>query len=83
MRELIRNERRLELCFEGFHFWDLRRWKEDLTETAKGININKANTSFSIVDIEQRVFDNAFMHYGPLPQTEVIKYSELIQNQGW
>jgi hypothetical protein len=27
MRELIRNERRLELCFEGFRFWDLRRWK--------------------------------------------------------
>ncbi len=23
MRELIRNERRLELCFEGFRFWDL------------------------------------------------------------
>jgi hypothetical protein len=26
MRALIRNERRLELCFEGFRFWDLRRW---------------------------------------------------------
>lgn len=83
MRELIKNERRLELCFEGFHFWDLRRWKEDLTETVKGVNINKANTTFSVVDIEPRVFDNEFMHYGPLPQTEVIKYSELIQNQGW
>ena len=22
MRELIRNERRIELCFEGFRFWD-------------------------------------------------------------
>lgn len=27
MEELIRNERRLELCFEGFRFWDLRRWR--------------------------------------------------------
>ena len=25
MRELIRNERRLELCFESFRFWDIRR----------------------------------------------------------
>ena len=43
MRELIRNERRLELCFEGFRFWDLRRWKvpmEKLTETAKGVRIS-------------------------------------------
>jgi starch-binding outer membrane protein, SusD/RagB family len=83
MRELIRNERRLELCFEGFHFWDLRRWKENLTETVKGVNINKGSTTFTVVDVEPRVFNNEFMHYGPLPQTEVIKYSELIQNQGW
>ena len=25
MANLIRNERRLELCFEGFRFWDIRR----------------------------------------------------------
>ena len=37
MRELIRNERRLELCFEGFRFWDLRRWKADLNEPVYGI----------------------------------------------
>lgn len=36
MRELIRNERRLELCFEGFRFWDLRRWNMDLTEPGQG-----------------------------------------------
>lgn len=36
MRKLIRNERRLELCFEGFRFWDLRRWNEKLTEPARG-----------------------------------------------
>ena len=34
MAELIRNERRIELCFEGFRFWDLRRWKSNLPETA-------------------------------------------------
>ena len=40
MRELIRNERRIELCFENFRFWDLRRWNVDLTklnETALGV----------------------------------------------
>ena len=36
MRELIRNERRLELSFEGFRFWDLRRWKSDLDRDRPG-----------------------------------------------
>ena len=83
MRTLIRNERRLELCFEGFRFWDLRRWKADLTEPAKGVNINKAATNFNVVDAEPRLYDNDFMHYGPIPQTEVLKFNALIQNKGW
>jgi starch-binding outer membrane protein, SusD/RagB family len=83
IRALIHNERRLELCFEGFRFWDLRRWKEDLTITAKGVNINKAGTVFSIVDVEPRAYDNDYMIYGPLPQNEILKYNALIQNKGW
>ncbi len=81
MRNLIRNERRLELCFEGFRFWDLRRWNVDLTETAKGIKITK--TSIAVVDVESRLYKNDYMHYGPLPEREVIKYNALIQNKGW
>lgn len=81
MRALIRNERRLELCFEGFRFWDLRRWKEDLSEPAKGINI--AGTTYQVVDVEERKYNDSYMIYGPLPKNEVLKYSALIQNQGW
>jgi hypothetical protein len=81
MRELIRNERRLELCFEGSRFWDLRRWKSDLTETAKGININ--GNSMTVINVENRLYDNSFMHYGPLPENELTKFDALIQNRGW
>ena len=81
MRALIRNERRLELCFEGFRFWDLRRWNADLTETAKGININ--NATMSIVNVESRAYDNSYMHYGPVPENEIVKFDQLIQNKGW
>lgn len=81
MRNLIRNERRLELCFEGFRFWDLRRWKANLNETAKGVNINK--TSFSVVDVEPRLYKNEYMHYGPIPEREFLKYNSLVQNKGW
>jgi hypothetical protein len=83
MRTLIRNERRIELCFEGFRFWDLRRWKSDLTQVARGINIDRSVPSFSVVDVEQRAYNNNHMHYGPLPETEVVKFSALIQNEGW
>jgi|AGTN01.1.fsa_nt_gi SusD family. len=81
MRELIRNERRLELCFEGSRFWDLRRWKSDLTETAKGININ--GNSMTVVNVENRLYNNEYMHYGPLPETELTKFNALEQNKGW
>jgi len=81
MRKLIRNERRIELCFEGFRFWDLRRWKADLTEAAKGINITK--TTYTVVDVEQRMYNNDYMIYGPIPQNEFLKYNALIQNKGW
>ena len=80
MRQLIRNERRLELCFEGFRFWDLRRWKADLNETAKGIQIT--GTTYSPIDVDTRNYRD-YMIYGPIPNSEVLKFSELKQNAGW
>lgn len=95
MRELIHNERRLELCFEGFRFWDLRRWNTSLTETARGLSISggtysggEGNASgytggtYQPVDVDARNF-NEYMNYGPVPYSEVLKYSELKQNKGW
>jgi starch-binding outer membrane protein, SusD/RagB family len=81
MRTLIRNERRLELSFEGFRFWDLRRWKANLTEPAKGVNISADNLTFTFGVVENRPYtDN--MYYGPIPYQEVLK-SNLSQNSGW
>ena len=79
MRKLIRNERRFELSFEGFRFWDLRRWKETLTEQVKGVIIT--NNVFSIQNVENRQYSD-YMYYGPLPLTEVLK-ANLQQNKGW
>lgn len=80
MRQLIRNERRLELCFEGFRFWDLRRWNEDLTATAKGIKIS--NNTYDVIDVEKRNYQD-YMRFGPVPYSEILKYSALKQNTGW
>ena len=79
MRKLIHNERRLELCFEGFRFWDLRRWKDPLTEQAKGVTIN--NNVFTVQPIENRQYSD-YMYYGPIPLLEALK-ANLQQNKGW
>lgn len=80
MRQLIRNERRLELCFEGVRFWDLRRWKANITETAKGVSI--VGNTHTTIDVDTRKFED-YMHYGPIPYSEVLKFKALEQNKGW
>ncbi|MDR2145762.1 MAG: RagB/SusD family nutrient uptake outer membrane protein [Tannerella sp.] len=80
MRDLIRNERRLELCFEGFRFWDMRRWKLNLNETARGMNVNQS--TYTPIDVEIRSFQD-YMYYGPIPYSETLKFNNLEQNKGW
>ena len=84
MRELIRNERRIELCFEGFRFWDLRRWKANLTEEAKGMSItnDEAGKKYTPISVETRNFKkDAF--YGPVPYDQILNFPSLVQNVGW
>ena len=80
MRELIRNERRLELCFEGFRFWDLRRWNLNLSQTAMGVSIEDNN--FDYINVENRAYQD-YMQYGPVPYSELLKFEALQQNEGW
>lgn len=80
MRQLIRNERRLELSFESFRFLDLRRWKVDLTVPAQGVRI--IGNTYTLFNVEDRVYNNEYMHYGPIPNREIVKFG-LTQNRGW
>lgn len=80
MRELIRNERRLELCFENIRFWDLRRWNANLNEAAKGVSIT--GNALNYIEVEKRDYKD-YMIYGPLPYSDVLKFSNIEQNKGW
>jgi hypothetical protein len=87
MRELIRNERRLELCFENHRFRDIRRWKVDLNqlnETARGVEISKSGNTpvYTPINVESRNYQQ-HMYYGPIPYGEINKWSALQQNAGW
>ena len=83
LREVIRNERRIELCFEGHRFWDIRRWglTDVMNETAKGISIAPDQVSMSVVNVEARNYDSHHK-FGPIPYAETLKY-DLIQNEGY
>ena len=88
MREAIRLERRLELSFEGFRFFDVRRWMiaeetdnammHGLELTHTGTNMRSGYT-WRVVDVRKHIFRKA-MYFWPIPYNEIVKMPELKQN---
>lgn len=87
----IRQERKVELAYEGLYYWDMRRWK--LAESAftgsrvHGLKIEKnANETFkySYVDCDKqnRNFP-AKMYQIPLPVNELNNNSAIQQYAEW
>lgn len=87
MRDLIRNERRLELCFENKRFWDMRRWLLPINEPISGMQVDRDDSTgkltYTVIHIENRTFDNSYQCYGPIPKSEILKFGNLKQNKGW
>ncbi len=83
LADLIKNERRLEMCFENQRFWDLRRWKmiDVMKEPVHGVQVSADGTEYNYVEVEKRNYSDHQI-YGPIPYVETLKY-ELIQNEGW
>jgi hypothetical protein len=93
MRDKIKHERQVELCFEGHRFYDLRRWKEGnkLGDPIHGVKItgsvfvNNRPTVFTyaVEPVEDRVWSDN-MYWFPVPYSEIVKYEgKLKQNPGW
>ena len=75
-------ERLVELAFENHRFWDVRRWKKGAqyfkTIQAATISPSLVLTRSTIT----RQWDDKYNFY-PIPQSELIKNSNLTQNPGW
>ncbi len=89
MREIIRNERRIELAFEEHRFWDIRRWKTAeivMNQPIKGVVINKqedGSLQYNTVDVRTQTFDASKMYWYPIPYSEMVANGSLTQNPGW
>ena len=83
LADLIKNERRLEMCFENQRFWDLRRWKltDLMNEPVYGVRVSEDGLSYSYEEVEKRQYQD-YQIYGPIPYDETLKY-DLVQNEGW
>jgi hypothetical protein len=82
-RKLIHNERRIELCFEGYRFWDLRRWEEPINTNVSRVRIKMNNgvMTYSASEVvEKKLFNSPFM---PLPLSETTIIPGIKQNDGW
>ena len=85
-RELVWNERCVELCFEGNYWFDIRRWYVGHLPEYKDIvdlQFNQAWTSFNRVIIQVRVFENPKHYWMPIPRDQTLIYKEFNQNPGW
>jgi len=84
LRDLIKNERRIELSFEEHRFWDLRRWKmsNELSATLQGLTITQNDPLYVLKNVNTMAFQPKYYHM-PIPYSEIIRNNKLVQNEGY
>jgi hypothetical protein len=93
MREAIRHERRVELCFEDKRFYDIIRWKiaENVLNVDKhGMKItntsptdNKGVWKYEVVPLNHPHTFTQKMYLNPIPQPVLAQNPKLVQNPGY
>jgi len=88
MREKIRHERRIELAFEAHRYFDVRRWniaKSSEDKTISGMNVAAGKyladpDYYQRTAVEKRIFEYPKHNLWPIPQSEINKYPNIVQN---
>lgn len=92
LRALVRNERRVELAFEGLRFFDIQRWKigaQVMSGTVYGAKLGTVDPTtgkYTITGGPLRLETRAFAdknYLWPLPQSEIDLDKKLTQNPGY
>jgi hypothetical protein len=95
-RPRVKNERIVELCFEGHHFFDIRRWKDApvlMSGLLTGMDIQKVNVSTAypkgyihtrkILPPERQVRWKDAMYYLPFNTSDNYKMKKFVPNEVW
>lgn len=92
--DAIRQERKVELAYEGLRYWDLRRWKDSTKDYPEGLcnykqhglKIVKSGDSFVYsyvtIDDKDRNFPERLYRF-PLPASELNSNSAVEQYAEW
>ncbi|MDR2423632.1 MAG: RagB/SusD family nutrient uptake outer membrane protein [Prevotellaceae bacterium] len=87
MRQIIKQERAVELAFEGLRFWDLLRWKDAVAELSKPVIgwMAKKTTveTFFVQEVKQTRRFSFRDCLTPIHVDELNRNSNLKQNPGW
>lgn len=87
MREIIHQERLIELAFESKRFWDLRRWRKAIdymNQHERKWNVDGTTTAeyYNVLTLATQEFSSKD-YLWPLRLNSLRTNSNLIQNPGW
>jgi hypothetical protein len=87
MREIIHRERTIEFACEGVYYWDSHRWKTAIKEQNRliqGWDVSKTevNDYYTVTTLYTQSF--TYRDYlAPIPESDLTKNPQLVQNPGW
>lgn len=88
LRDIIHQEREIELAFEGHRMWDLRRWKKAAdfqNKSIMGWNVYgpTAGEFYQPTILFEQTFESPRDYFWPISIHELRKNPNLVQNPGW
>ncbi len=88
LREIVHQERMIELAFEGSRIWDLRRWKKaEILQNSpiRGWDVNGATTNdyYRVKTLHNMQFVSPRDYLWPIKESNLTVNSNLVQNPGW
>jgi hypothetical protein len=86
LRDVIRNERRVELALEGLRIYDIRRWKTAetvLTQERHGAKFDKSSGSYDYIKLPGGSFNRNRDYLWAIPRAERLLNTNLSQNPGY
>ena len=87
-REIIRQERLIELSFEGNRYNDIRRWKQAeqyFNSPVFGWSVDETSVSgyYNLTQVGTRSFNGPRDYFHPISINEITINPNLTQNLGW